>query len=140
MALADCGEELGLGDGTAGAGVDGDAAGDGLDGDADDVAELLRLEGVEFACAAGDEDATGSGVDALGDVAGQQVEVDRAGLGEGRDGEEQNAVELGSHRGGLLGEWWWGQSWVSWPSMRRHRWSGLPSAIALGSNDFGTSW
>ena len=34
---------------------------------------------------------------------GQQVEVDRAGLGEGRDGEEQNAVEgVGMHRVGSL--------------------------------------
>ena len=94
VALRGLGEELGQRDGAARAGVDGHPAGDHLDGGADDVTELLRLEGVEFTCAAGDEDAAGSGLDALGDVAGQQVEVDRAGLGEGRDGEEQNTVEL----------------------------------------------
>ena len=50
---------------------------------------------MEFACAAGDEDATGAGVDALGDVLGELRQVDLAGLGEGGDGEEQNAVEAG---------------------------------------------
>ena len=65
-------EELGLGDRAAGSGVDGHASGDHLYSGPDDTAELLSLEGVEFACAAGDEDATRAGVDTLGDVAGQQ--------------------------------------------------------------------
>jgi hypothetical protein len=57
---------------------------------------------VEFACAAGDEDASGARIDTLADVAGQQVEVDLSGLAERRDREEQNSVKDGArgvHRG-----------------------------------------
>ena len=113
----------------------------------DDRAELLVLHGVEFAGAAGDEDTAGTGVHTLGDVAGERVEVDASGLGtvlyKRGDGEEQDAVKGGAHNGApvmgvVVGVR--GQAWVSWPSMRRHRCSGLPSAIALGSKAFGTSW
>lgn len=62
------GELLGLGDGPAGAGIDRHATGDRPDCDADYLAEFLRLRSMEFACAAGDEDTAGSGVDALGDM------------------------------------------------------------------------
>ncbi len=58
------------------------------------------LHGVEFSCAAGDEDTTGTGVHTLGDVVGQRVEIDVTGLGEGRDGEEQDAVKGGTHSRG----------------------------------------
>ena len=51
---------------------------------------------------------------------------------ESDDARADNAVAEVSHRRP--------QSLMSWPSMRRHRPSGLPSAMALGSNDFGTSW
>ena len=55
--------------------------------------ELVRLEGVEFACATSDEDTAGAGVDALGDVLGERGQVDLTRLGEGGDGEEQYAVK-----------------------------------------------
>ena len=109
------------------------------DGGANDASELFGLQSVEFTCAAGDEDTAGTRVDAAGDVSGQRAEVNLTGLGERGDREEQNSTERGVHLGGLLGEWV-GQSCWSRPSMRRHRLSGLPSAIALGSNDFGTLW
>ena len=132
-------EQLGLGDGAARACVDGHPARDHLDGGADDRAELLGLEGMEFACAAGDEDAAGTRVDTAGDVPGQCLEVDFSGIGERGNREEQNSTERGVHLGDSLVSGW-GQSCWSRPSMRRHRLSGLPSAIALGSNEFGTFW
>ena len=129
-------------DGAARTGIDGYPAGDHLDGGANDAGELFGLEGVEFTCAAGDEDTAGTRVDTAGDVSRQRVEVDLSGLGERGDGEEQNSTESGVHVGlrndSLVGGV--GQSCWSRPSMRRHRLSGLPSAIALGSNDFGTLW
>ena len=86
-------EPLGLCHRSARAGVDGHAAGDHVDRGADDGAELLVVEGVEFAGAAGDEHAARPGCDPVGDVVGQGVDVDVAGLGERGDGEEQHTVE-----------------------------------------------
>src|SRR5207253_9985610 len=114
-------ESLRLADTAANARIVGQPPRDSLDRSPDDTAELLSLESMEFPCAAGDEDTAGARVDAVADVAGQQVEVDFAGLGERGDREEQNATKRGAHRWGLLDRCFGGQSRVSRPSMRRHR-------------------
>jgi hypothetical protein len=51
---------------------------------------------MEFACATGDEDTTGTCIHAVGDVPGQRVEVDGAARGERRDREEQNSGKNGA--------------------------------------------
>jgi hypothetical protein len=48
---------------------------------------------MEFACAAGDEDAGGTRVDTAGDVTRQRVQVDLTGFRERGYGEEQNSLE-----------------------------------------------
>src|SRR4029079_15129682 len=62
------------------------------------------LQGMEFACAAGDEHSARAGVDALGDVLGELGQVDLTRLGERGDGKEQYAVK---HVVELLAGWGW---------------------------------